>query len=56
MEYASKGDMIDLVNSNMKESYDLKFIRKHFRPVLKALKKMHSKNIAHNDIKLENIF
>jgi len=56
MEYADKGDLIDVVNNNMKTTYDLKFIKKVFKPICKGLQAIHKKGYAHNDIKLENIF
>lgn len=41
MEYASDGDLIDLINKNMKGSYDLTYIKKLFRPVVSGLTYMH---------------
>lgn len=53
MEYAPYGDFFDLIFSQ--ELNNEKLIRTYFRQLVEAIDYMHSKGLAHLDIKLENL-
>ena len=53
MEYISCGDLLTFVRKRTKLSEKIaKFI---FRQIIEALQYIHSKNVIHRDIKLDNI-
>ena len=53
MENISGGDLLSFVKKRTKISEKIsKFI---FRQILQAIKYIHSKNIVHRDIKLDNV-
>ena len=54
MAYAPYGDFTDLLNSR-KISGDVKLIRTYFRQLIDGIEYLHSKGIAHLDLKPENL-
>jgi len=53
MEYAPFGDFFDLIFSQ--ELHNEKLVRTYFHQLVNAVEYLHSKGIAHLDIKLENL-
>lgn len=53
MEYAPHGDFFDFIFSQ--ELNDEKLIRTYFKQLVEGIEYLHSKGIAHLDIKLENL-
>lgn len=53
MEYAPFGDFFDLIFSQ--ELHNEKLVRTYFHQLVSAVEYLHSKGIAHLDIKLENL-
>mmetsp|Transcript_3215 Transcript_3215/g.298 ORF Transcript_3215/g.298 Transcript_3215/m.298 type:complete len:93 (+) Transcript_3215:494-772(+) len=47
-------DMIDLANSSKKHYGKFSIVKNLFKQILEGIKAIHDKNIAHNDLKLEN--
>lgn len=54
MEYAPYGDFFKLVLEN--SFADEKLVRSYFHQLIEGLEYLHSQNVAHLDIKLENLF
>mgnify|MGYP002623691664 CR=1 FL=1 len=55
MEYASNGDFVDIIDSGKISFSDEKLIRTYFHQLISALEYMHSKGMAHLDLKLDNM-
>jgi len=53
-EYAPYGDFLDFV-MDCYQTFTEELIRTYFRQLIEGLEYLHSKNIAHLDIKLENL-
>jgi serine/threonine protein kinase len=53
LEYANKGDMFNYILTS--KGFDLHTARFYFKALINAVESMHNKNIAHRDIKLDNI-
>jgi len=54
MEYAPYGDLHQFID-NHKEVFTDKLIRTYFHQIIEGLDYLHSKNVAHLDLKLENL-
>ena len=52
-EYCSGGDLFDVIKS--KGGLSERQCKNYFRQLIDALEYMHSKSIAHRDLKVENI-
>lgn len=53
MEYASRGELFDYLGEN--QFFSESVAKEFFKQLIDAISHLHSKNIAHRDIKLENI-
>jgi NIMA (never in mitosis gene a)-related kinase len=58
MEYASKGDLLQMINNHKKNNtrFTEEEIWKYLVQAVKGLKALHNRNILHRDIKSANIF
>ena len=55
LEYSPGGNLYDDIMSSLNRCYNEEKASNYIAQVLQALKYMHSKNIIHRDIKLENL-
>ena len=53
LEYANKGDMFNFININ--KGFDFKIARYYFKALIITVNSMHKHNIAHRDIKIDNM-
>jgi len=54
MEYAPHGDFFDFVTKN-RDSLDEKLVRTYFRQLIEGIEYLHSAQVAHLDLKPENL-
>lgn len=54
MEFAPHGDFFDLITKH-RESFDEKLVRTYFRQLVDGIEYLHSCNVAHLDLKPENL-
>lgn len=55
MEYISGGELFDHILEQENKVFSEKQAKKYMKQLLEALNHMHSQNVAHRDIKAENI-
>lgn len=55
MELCSSGSLLDYMNANIKTKLDVGRITKIMYQITTALDYMHSKNLIHRDLKIENV-
>ncbi|KAL0584991.1 hypothetical protein ABG067_005128 [Albugo candida] len=55
MEYCEGGDLLDLLQSMPQHRFPEPIAMRYFRQIVHGLRHLHTQNIAHRDISLENI-